>query len=113
MALNIYNELRNSLRHIENSIIVLLTIFTSLLTLFKMLEIKLELAMIFISLLWLYAGIGSYYYYSRKEKLLRRLTNIIIEDPMDKEDMEILKDTFYWLLLIIGVFILQLLIIFS
>jgi ABC-type bacteriocin/lantibiotic exporter with double-glycine peptidase domain len=70
LALNIYNELRNSLRRIENSIIALLTIFTSLLILFKMLEIKLELAMIFISFLWLYA-IGSYYYYFKRRKFLK------------------------------------------
>jgi hypothetical protein len=58
-------------------------------------------------------GIISYLYYSKEEKLLKELINIIAEDSMDKEDIEVLKETIHWLLFIIGMFIIEMLIIFS
>jgi hypothetical protein len=109
---NTYNDLKNSLRHIENSIIALITIFITLITLFKTLEIKLELAII-LGFLGLYVILKRCFYYSKEEKLLKELINIIAEDPMDKEDIEVLKDTLDWLLLAIGMFIIEMLIIFS
>ena len=113
IMISIFNELITSLRHIENIIIALLTFLIALPTLFKMLEIKLELAIIFFSFFGLFAGIGSYIRYSKTEKLLKELMDMIAEDPMDKKDIEILKDTIYWLILIISAFILGILIYFS
>jgi hypothetical protein len=92
LALNIYNELKTSLRHRENIIIALPSIFATLFTLLKILEIKIESTIIFFGFLGLLIGIRSIYYYSKEEKLLKKLTNIIIEDPMDKEDIEVLKE---------------------
>jgi hypothetical protein len=92
LALNIYNELKASLRYRENIIIALPSIFLTLFTLLKILEIKIESTIIFFGFLGLLIGIRSIYYYSKEEKLLKKLTNIIIEDPMDKEDIEVLKE---------------------
>jgi len=113
LIISIFNELTTSLRHLENIIIALPTILATLFALLKMLEIELKLPIVFFSFLGLLVGTKIYFNYSKQEKLLKELIDIIAEDPMDEKDLEVLKDTFHWLLFIIAMFMLQLLIIFS
>jgi hypothetical protein len=110
MALNFYNELRNSLRHIENYIITLPSVFIAFITLLRILGIKLELAIIIVSFLGLFIEINALYYYIKTKSFIKRIRNIIIEDPMDKEDI---LDLLPLLLYLIASWIVTILIIIS
>jgi hypothetical protein len=110
MALNFYNELRNSLRHIENYIITLPSVFIAFITLLRILGIKLELAIIIVSFLGLFIEINALYYYIKTKNFIKRIRNIIIEDPMDKEDI---LDLLPLLLYLIASWIVTILIIIS
>jgi hypothetical protein len=112
MALNIYNELRNSLRHIENVILALLSIFIAFPTLLKILEVKLEVAIIVIAYLGLIAEILVLCYYIKIKNFIKRTRNIIIEDPMDVDKEDIVEFLPY-LLTIIASWIVIILIILS
>jgi len=84
LALNIYNELKTSIRHEETFFTTLLSIFLALLMLPK----EFGLMKILIEFSFLFALVKSLYYYYKAKKLLKKLSLIIIEDPMDKDDLE-------------------------
>ncbi|MEM3406856.1 MAG: hypothetical protein QXY18_00185 [Nitrososphaerota archaeon] len=114
LALKFFNELTTSLRHIENIIIALPTIFTTLFALLKMLEIKIDLAIEFFGFLGFLALIKNGYNHLKTKKLLKELINILSEDPsMNKEDIKILIEELPLILYGIGMIILGLIIYFS
>jgi hypothetical protein len=84
LALNTYNELKTSIRHEETFFTTLLSIFLALLMLPK----EFGLIKILIEFSFLFALVKSLYYYYKVKKLLKKLSLIIIEDPMDKDDLE-------------------------
>jgi cell division protein ZapA (FtsZ GTPase activity inhibitor) len=88
------------------------SLLLALFTLFKILEIKTELAMIIIGFLGIIAEINILYYYLKTEKLIKRIENIILEDPMEEWIKKALKDLFPTLLIIIILWIAIITIVF-
>ncbi|MFH7860148.1 MAG: hypothetical protein QW631_03655 [Candidatus Aenigmatarchaeota archaeon] len=114
LAISIYDRLESSLEHIENTIIALIsisTIFYAILE--KILMIESYLTMYITISLFLILMIERYHCYWKTEKLLRKLKNIILEDPMEEWIKDALRDSFYLILLTIFALIVMLLIAFS
>jgi hypothetical protein len=109
---NTYNDLKNSLRHIENFIIALPSLLATFYTLLRFLGMRTEIAIIIIDFLGLIAEILVLYYYIKTKNFIKRVRNIIIEDPMNIDKEDILEFLPYLLMAIIA-WIVVILITFS
>jgi small-conductance mechanosensitive channel len=102
MVWNTYNDLKNSLRETKNTIYMLPNLLIAFSTLLRFLGVKTELMMIAIGFLGLIIEVDALYYYIRAKNFIKRVRNIIIEDPMNIDKEDILEFLPYLLMAIIA-----------